>query len=74
MDDPTQGPRHREPLLRGCNRTGLDGHGGEYCGDSAVVDYKGHALTPADDLITATLDKGRLDAFRQKWPFYLDFD
>lgn len=54
----------------GCNRCGIDAHGGEYTGNSAVVDYKGFILPGS----TMTLDKGRLDAFRQKWPLYLDFD
>ena len=53
-----------------CNRTGTDAEGGIYSGDSAIVDYKGFPLTGT----TATLDKDRLDTFRQKWPFYLDFD
>ena len=62
----------------GCNRTGTDGNDGEYSGDSAVIDYKGFAIAEAepgaDQIVTATLDKDRLDTFRQRWPFYLDFD
>ncbi len=62
----------------GCNRTGIDGNDGEYSGDSAIIDYKGFSLPActADGplFLTATLDHQRLDAFRQKWPLYLDFD
>lgn len=62
----------------GCNRTGIDGVGGEYSGDSAIVDYKGFCMPvgTADGslCLTATLDRQRLDSFRQKWPLYLDFD
>ena len=62
----------------GCNRCGTDGVDGKYSGNSAIVDYKGFAVAEAepgvDGLTTATLDKEKLDAFRQKWPLYLDFD
>ena len=62
----------------GCNRCGKDGVGGNYTGNSALVDYKGFALAEAeaeaDQLVTVTLDKEKLDTFRQKWPLYLDFD
>ena len=62
--------------VAGCNRMGLDGHDGEYSGHSTIVDYKGFAIaqTTACETISATLDKERLSAFRQKWPLYLDFD
>lgn len=64
----------------GCNRCGTDGVGGKYSGNSAIVDYKGFAVAEAeaepgvDGLTTVALDKEKLDAFRQKWPLYLDFD
>ena len=61
----------------GCNRTGTDGHGGEYSGDSMAIDPKGFAIA-ADDArpgcLTFTLDLDRLRSFRERWPFYLDFD
>ncbi len=56
--------------VAGCNRTGIDGNDGLYSGDSAIIDYKGLPL----DSMTATLSLPRLQAFRQKWPLYLDFD
>ena len=32
----------------GCNRCGIDAHGGEYTGNSAIIDYKGFALAEAE--------------------------
>ncbi len=62
----------------GCNRCGEDGVGGKYTGNSALIDYKGFPLAEAepsaDRIVSITLDKERLDAFRDRWPFYLDFD
>ena len=62
----------------GCNRCGKDGVGGNYTGNSALIDYKGLPLAEAeaetDQLVTVTLDKEKLDIFRQHWPLYLDFD
>ena len=62
----------------GCNRSGVDGVGGKYTGNSALIDYKGFAVAEADagtnQTVTVTLDKEKLDTFRQHWPFYLDFD
>ena len=62
----------------GCNRSGLDGVGGKYTGNSALIDYKGFTIAEAEpgcnQAVTCTLEKDKLDAFRQKWPLYLDFD
>ena len=62
----------------GCNRCGVDGVGGNYTGNSALIDYKGlpvaEAEAGADQVVTVTLDKEKLDTFRQHWPLYLDFD
>ena len=64
----------------GCNRCGKDGVGGNYTGNSALIDYKGFPLAEAeaeaggDQLVTVTLDKDKLDTFREHWPLYLDFD
>ncbi len=62
----------------GCNRCGIDGVGGKYTGNSAIVDYKGFAIAEAESgvagMTTVAIDKEKLDAFRQKWPLYLDFD
>lgn len=74
----------------GCNRMGCDSTGINYAGCSAIIDYKGKALTelpvycPSDNncqltnsgyqLITATLSAEKLNTFREHWPFNLDFD
>ena len=62
----------------GCNRCGVDGVGGNYTGNSALIDFKGFPLAEAeagvDQLVTVTLDKEKLDTFRKRWPLYLDFD
>ena len=60
----------------GCNRCGVDGVGGSYSGNSAAIDYKGLPMAECDEekTITVTLDKDKLSSFRERWPFYLDFD
>lgn len=69
--------------VAGCNRTGLDGNGGLYSGDSLIVNYKGQVMASGEQqdgnasnslCIHSIIDKERLDTFRQRWPFYLDFD
>ena len=64
--------------VAGVNRVGTDGVGIPYAGYSAVVDYKGHDMASGADgwetVVRATLSSAALDAFRQHWPFYLDFD
>lgn len=60
----------------GCNRCGVDGFGGSYSGNSTAIDYKGLPVAECtgEETLTVTLDKERLQTFRQRWPFYLDFD
>lgn len=60
----------------GCNRSGVDGADIPYTGNSAMMDYKGFSMTEADgeQAITVSIDKERLYTFRERWPFYLDFD
>ena len=60
----------------GCNRCGVDGVGGSYSGNSAAIDYRGLPMAECtgEETITVTLDKERLQTFRQHWPLYLDFD
>ena len=53
-----------------CNRTGSDPLGTTYAADSLISDYRG---TPLEGL-RATLSLAKLQHFRQRWPFYLDFD
>lgn len=62
-----------QAYVAGCNRVGE-----HYSGDSLVAGPQGEVLVEAtgghEQLITITLDKEKLDAYRQKWPFYLDAD
>lgn len=61
----------------GVNRTGTDGAGKSYTGESAVIDYLGEALFyQKDQPCTAicTLNYEELQAFRAKFPVYLDAD
>jgi omega-amidase len=62
----------------GVNRTGTDGLGISYAGDSVVVDYKGNFLTdPANNteqIINSTISLSELRSFREKFPTYLDAD
>ena len=62
----------------GCNRCGVDGVGGNYTGNSALIDYKGlpmaEAAAGAEQAVAVTIHKDKLDTFRQRWPLYLDFD
>lgn len=60
----------------GCNRCGVDGVDGSYSGNSTAIDYKGLPVAECtgEETLTVTLDKERLQTFRQHWPLYLDFD
>lgn len=64
--------------VAGVNRVGTDGVDIPYAGYSAVVNYKGQDMATlaagAEGVVCATLDSRRLEAFRQHWPFFLDFD
>lgn len=61
----------------GVNRVGADGSGIAHAGGSAAIDYLGAPLIecgaePA--VTTVSLDLGRLQAFREKFPAHLDAD
>jgi len=61
----------------GVNRTGPDGRGVAYVGDSAAIDFLGQVLAEADDraaLMTVELERAPLLAFREKFPAHLDAD
>jgi predicted amidohydrolase len=62
----------------GVNRTGTDGQGISYRGDSMVIDFKGRVLVNLADetecLYTLELDHDKLATFRQKFPVFLDAD
>ena len=61
----------------GVNRVGTDGNGIDYSGDSAVIDFLGHAISECTDqeiVATTTLQAGELQAHRQRFPAMLDGD
>jgi len=61
----------------GVNRTGDDGAGIHYSGESMVIDPMGEVLyhkKDEEDIFTTTLDKSHLDAIREKFPFWKDGD
>lgn len=61
----------------GVNRTGKDGEGIEYSGNSVVYDYKGLSLSDISSdpsIQTIELNLEELKAFRKKFPVYLDWD
>ena len=61
----------------GANVVGTDGNGLSYCGDSAIIDFKGDVLVSnynEDTIITHTIEKQTLIDFREKFPAYLDAD
>lgn len=61
----------------GVNRTGTDGNGHSYTGDSAIIHPKGHHLlntSEAEGVHTITLSKQELTEFREAFPAHLDAD
>ena len=63
--------------VAGLNRIGADGNGIHYSGDSAVIDFLGHAVSECADeevVVTTTLLAGELAAHRERFPAMLDGD
>jgi len=61
----------------GLNRTGSDGVGIEYDGHSVVYDFKGQAMNTVSNvqhMETIEINLDELQAFRKKFPAYLDWD
>ncbi|MDA9864559.1 nitrilase family protein, partial [Flavobacteriales bacterium] len=63
----------------GLNRSGTDGKGHRYAGDSLIADFSGKLLADAGNSgspakISSTLSKDGLLAFRKKLPFLEDAD
>lgn len=61
----------------GVNRTGSDGEGINYDGNSVVYDFKGKALNKISNqpiIQTIELNLEELQSFRKKFPVYLDWD
>jgi predicted amidohydrolase len=66
-----------QAFVVGVNRSGPDGNGVAYPGESAAIDYLGGTLTSLGDaagVTTAALDGAALAAFREKFPAHLDAD
>lgn len=63
--------------VAGLNRVGSDGNDIHYAGDSAVIDFLGHAVSECTDeevVVTTTLQAAELAAHRQRFPAMLDGD
>jgi omega-amidase len=61
----------------GVNRIGQDGNGIEYSGHSAIISPKGEAIFTNDEMEssrTIELSANSLEAFRDRFPAYLDAD
>ena len=61
----------------GVNRVGTDGNGHDYCGDSAVIDFVGDAVSECTDqeiVVTTTLQAAELHAHRERFPAMRDGD
>jgi len=63
----------------GVNRVGIDGRGIEYSGDSIVLDPLGEPVGPlaapgVEGLRTETLERERLEVWRESFPAHLDAD
>lgn len=65
-----------EAYVIGVNCKGIDSGGFEYDGSSEVVDFKGKGIGihVNDEFIYASIEKERLDLFREKFPAYRDAD
>jgi predicted amidohydrolase len=61
----------------GVNRIGVDGLGLKYIGDSAIIDYMGEDIissTDVEQVITCTLEKSKMNSFREQFNFLNDRD
>lgn len=61
----------------GVNRTGTDGTGKEYNGQSIAIDFKGDVMSCLEDkeqVKVVHLDKVQLNTYREKFPAHLDAD
>ncbi|HDZ41938.1 MAG TPA: amidohydrolase [Bacteroidetes bacterium] len=65
-------------FVLGVNRTGKDGNGIDYCGDSALIDPRGNIVVKSklntEELITSEIFIDDMKAFRAKFPVWLDAD
>jgi predicted amidohydrolase len=65
-------------FVAGANRTGRDGAGINYCGDSMIVGPKGEIIANAGrksgTVVTAEISISQLNDFRKSFPAHLDAD
>ena len=65
-------------FVAGVNRIGTDGEGISYIGDSQMINARGEVLVQSEhlsnELITFTISKAELNAFRDKFPVAKDAD
>ena len=64
-------------FVAGVNRTGTDGRGLQYGGESMIVGPLGEiidTLGSEEGIISHTLDRGMLDEVRSRFPFWRDAD
>ena len=63
--------------VAGVNRVGVDGNGHRYSGDSAIIDPQGQKVagqSHAEAIITDVFSATRLEAYRKKFPAWMDAD
>ena len=64
--------------VAGVNRTGTDGEGISYSGNSQIVNARGEVMSQHEintsELFTYSISKIELDTFRQKFPVAADAD
>lgn len=61
----------------GCNRTGFDGNGVTYSGDSSVIDPQGRVMvreSGGEGMLTVHLSRELLDDYRKSFPVWMDAD
>jgi predicted amidohydrolase len=64
--------------VAGVNRTGTDGNGLDYAGDSVIIDPKGNVIADLPQkksgIVNLKISLGDLESYRKKFPAYLDAD
>ncbi|MGV7094385.1 amidohydrolase [Siccibacter turicensis] len=67
-----------QAYVAGCNRTGRDGNGHRYSGDSAIISPQGEALAAATPYVSGRIDAAlsleALNAWRDAFPAWQDAD
>ncbi len=65
-----------QAYLVSCNRTGKDSFGVEHAGNSMALDYAGCSIGHLQhgNAVVSQLNKSKLDAFRDKFKFWMDAD